>query len=672
MNAREDAARRLPLEPANTDLARRWVAASYLVAQANSCSSTAEIVSRPLELLPFAEKAIRLSDRLEALRKNNLEVLKDGTLVYTEKERLREVPSSVRRGITAEIGEGWTALDGLEKLVGNEVLYPVGEVIAAETLSRTMSEAFHKRLAPDLNSASKTTVFSGICASIAAFVAFTIGAAFRRRNGILPVSEKVFEFIKKNLEEKFGKPGVAWFFHLMSTIQASKLDGLAYSTLVRDSFSQLTYVPYHSLIMLSLISFKFTISKKLGTAANYKGSAIEDLLYNGVTASLQTKHPKNTQKLLRYQLPGNNGDIDVAGFNETNLVLLEAKFWDSPTIASLELELSKFEHHIEYVQTHLADLGFDKRLKIISIFFTPYAPLPKWHDIILLPSISSIISFLLTTFGPRPFTLIVGDDKIRQFVQADTKEHFMAALDGSKISPDIDEDIYRIQDGAVAELEDTELAVYVMAPSGRTYPIFCEINDKVATDLRSSGVGPGTVIRMGLYNLLGGWAPTQLCSFRVLKSSEETKGQSPEWTLILENASSAPDEFVLRTWGDELGKEILDFIHKWHVDFPKFLVRLEQKGQNYLSGVGVALSFQDKFDHVEQCSCGDLMGLPKQLADQLRALSSDGKLKCKFCDTELESKIRNLSGGTGGFLDFADLVELASKKEKSAKEPAED
>ena len=508
MNAREDAAKRLQLEPANIDLARRWVAASYLVAQADSCSTTAEIVPPPLELLRLAEEAIRIGDRLEALRKDNLEVLKDGTLVYTEKERLREVPSSVRRGITAEVGEGWTALNDLEKLFGNEVLYPVRDVISAETLSRTMSEAFHKRLAPDLNGASKTTVFSGICLSLAAFVAFTIGAAFRSRNGILAVSEKVFEFMKTRLEEEFGKPGVAWFFHLMSTTQASKLDGLAYSTLVRDSSSQLTYVPYHSLFMLSLISLKFTTSKDLGTAANYKGSAIEDILYNGVTASLQTRHPKNTQKLLRYRLPGNNGDIDVAGFNETNLVLLEAKFWDSPTIASLELELTKFEHHIEYVQTHLADLGFDQRLKIISIFFTPYAPFAKWHDILLLPSISAILSFLVTRFGPRPSTLIVGDDKIRQFVQADTKERFMAALDGSKISPDIDEDVYRIQDGVVDELEDTELVVYVTAPSGRAYPIICDVNDKVAADLRSSGVGPGTVIRMGLHNLLGGWAPT--------------------------------------------------------------------------------------------------------------------------------------------------------------------
>ncbi len=116
MNAREDAAKRLQLEPANIDLARRWVAASYLVAQADSCSTTAEIVPPPLELLRLAEEAIRIGDRLEALRKDNLEVLKDGTLVYTEKERLREVPSSVRRGITAEVGEGWTALNDLEKL----------------------------------------------------------------------------------------------------------------------------------------------------------------------------------------------------------------------------------------------------------------------------------------------------------------------------------------------------------------------------------------------------------------------------------------------------------------------------------------------------------------------------------------------------------------------------
>src|SRR2546427_1111375 len=116
-----------------------------------------------------------------------------------------------------------------------------------------------------------------------------------------------------------------------------------------------------------------------------------------------------------------------------------------------------------------------------------------------------------------------------------------------------------------------------------------------------------------------GWAPAQLCCFRVLKSFEETKGQSPAMVLTLANVSSARDEFVLRTWG-EYGKEILDFAEKWDVDLFKLITRLEQKGQNYLSGVGIALGLQDMFHFVAQCPCGDAIGMPTTLAVRLRGL----------------------------------------------------
>ncbi len=627
MNVREDAAAGLLSDPGNFEFARKWVAASHLLVQADTCSSSADEVVSPPELLLASEEVIRLDDRLEALRKNCLDVLDDGTFVRTEKERLREVPSSVLNGITAEIGEGWTALGSLETVFGKDLVYPIRELITSEALSRSLPAVFHRRLAPDLNNASRATAFSRICSSLAAFIGFIIGPAFRSNNGILPVPDQGFGFMKRLLEKEIDKEQLAWFFGLASKIKGSKLEGLGYSTIIRDSSAQLTYLPYHSLYMLSVRTYKYTTSTELGSAANYKGRAIEDVLFNGATACLQTTHPKNSRKLLRYQLPDGKGDLDVAGFDKSNLLLIEAKFWDSPTVESLEEELDKFMQRIEYVRQNLSKLGFEPGLKITPVFFTPYAPFPKWQEIILLPSISSIISFIFTKFGPRPFELIAGDERIRQFVQTDRKDRLMA-LDGSMVSSDVPENLYRIHDGVVDLLEDNEITVYAMTLAARAYPIFCEVSEPVAQQLRSSGVGHGTVIRMGLYNVLGGWAPTQLCCFRVLKSFEETKGQSPEMILTLANASSAKEAFVLRTWGEQLGKEILDFTKRWDVDLPKLLARLERKGQNYLSGVGIALGLQDMFDHVEQCSCGDVFGTSKKLAVQLSKLYPDGKPRC--------------------------------------------
>ncbi len=666
MNSREDAAAGLLSDPGNFELARTWVAASYLLVQADACKSFEDEAVSPPELLFASEEVICLDDRLEALRRNCLDVLDDGAFVWTENERLRAVPSSVVNGITAEIGEGWTALDSLEKIFGHDLVYPIRELIASEALSRSLPAVFHRRLAPDLSNASKATVFSRVCASLAAFIGFTIGPAFRSNNGILPVRDQSLEFMKQLLEKEFDKEQIAWFFSLASKVKGSKLEGLGYSTLVRDSSAQLTYLPYHSLFMLSVRTYKYTTSTNIGSAANYKGRAIEDVLFNGATACLQTTHPRNSRKLLRYQLPDGKGDLDVAGFDKSNLLLIEAKFWDSPTIDSLEEELDKFMQRIEYVRQNLSKLGFEPGLKITPVFFTPYAPFPKWQEIILLPSISSIISFIFTKFGSRTFELIAGDERIRQFVQTDRKERLMA-LDGSMVSSDIPENLYRIQDGVVDLLEDSEITVYAMTLAARAYPIFCEVSESVARQLRSSGVGPGTVIRMGLYNVLGGWAPTQLCFFTVLKSFEETKGQSAEVILTVANASSAKEDFVLRTWGDQAGRQILDFVKKWNVDFPKLLTRLDQKGQNYLSGVGIALGLQDMFDHVEQCSCGEVFGLSKALAVQLRTLYRDEKLRCPGCDPEFSTKIRKLTGNVGTLLGIGDLMtKLASRNEAAS------
>ena len=665
LSKREEAAARLLQDADDLDLARTWVAAAYLLVKSSVCSSDTGAV--PLnEVLFSSEEVIRLDDRVQALQNNNIEVLDDGTFVRTEKERITEVPGSVLQEIRAEIGGDWNALDDMDKVLGNDIVYPIREVIASETLSRSFSSVFHRRLAPDLNTPWKTTAFSEICMSLAAEIAFTIGPAFESDIGVLPVSNDLFKFIKRTLEKEFGKRRITWFFSLVGQKSRYKLGSLGYSVIVREASSRLVYLPYHTLYMLALNSYKYTASRNIGIAANYKGRVLEDLLFNAVTPVLNTKHPENGAKLLRYRLPRDNGDIDVGGFNGRNLLLVEAKFWDEPTIASLEKELEKFKRRTEYVQQNLTQLGFKKGLKITPVFFTPYAPFSKWKGILLMPSVSALILFLLTKFGKRRFKLILGDSRIRQFVQTDEGERLFA-LDGSRISSQIPEDTYRVQDGVVVSVEDDEVTVYVMTPPGRVYPLFCEVTKSVVQQLKGSGVEPGTVIRMGLFNVLGGWAPVQLCCFRVEKSAEETKGQSPDMILTLANASSAQEEFVLSTWGDHLGKEILDFLKRWNIDLPKLLARFNEKGQNYLSGVGIALGLADIYDHVEQCSCGDVFGTSKDLAARLPTLYSDGKLRCKSCDPEFPTKIHQLTGDVGMILSHGAMMELAAHRLKPAK-----
>jgi len=663
MNVREETARRLFVDPANSEAAQSWVAASYLLSQTDSCLSAAREVP-PSELLLASEEIISLDNKLEALKNDSLQILSNGAFVSTEKDALTDLPGSVVDGISAEIGRLWMALDPWEKAFGSEMLFPVREAIVSERLSRTLRSVFHRRLVPELRNSADSGTFSEICLNLAAFVSFDLGSTFRTEKGILPVRDDTFDFMKMELGERFDKARVAWFFELMKKTMASKFEGLGHSALIRDSSRHITYMPYHTLCMLSTCIRTHAKSKDFGKARNYKGSAIEDVMFNAITAYLQTVHPRNGRKLRRYPLPDSMGDVDVAGFDAKNLLLIEAKFWNSPTVGDLEEELDKFKRRFDYVQKNLAKLGFDNSLKVIPIFFTPYAPFPKFHEILLLPSFSAVLFFLQTKFDPRQFRLIEGDERINKFVQTDHGEH-LDAYDGSWVSGDIRENTYRIQDGVVDSFVSDEITVYVMGPSGNTYTIICELNETIASQLRDSGVGPGTVIRMGLYNLLGGWAPTQLCFFRVVKNSGDTQGLTPRMMLTLANASSAQRGFVIGTWGIKLGNEILAFIDRWKIDLPSLLARLDQKGQNYLSGLGAALGLQNMWDHLAQCGCGDVFATSKELATQLSKTYADGKLRCRSCDPELETKIRTLSGEGGRFISYREFAESASSQVKT-------
>jgi hypothetical protein len=128
--------------------------------------------------------------------------------------------------------------------------------------------------------------------------------------------------------------------------------------------------------------------------------------------------------------------------------------------------------------------------------------------------------------------------------------------------------------------------------------------------------------------------------------------------------NSALKALVRRTWRKELANEILRFTKRWQVDLPKLLARLEKKGQNYWSGMAVVLDLADRSDYVHQCSCGDIFGLSEEIMRQLNELYPNLATKCKECDPDLWTKIRQLGGSDAKEVNYAILLKEASKKMK--------
>ena len=95
--------------------------------------------------------------------------------------------------------------------------------------------------------------------------------------------------------------------------------------------------------------------------------------------------------------------------------------------------------------------------------------------------------------------------------------------------------------------------------------------------------------------------------------------------------------------------------------------RLSEKDQKVLSGVEIALSLADTYEHVAQYACGEVMAYPRNLAENLRQLYSDRKLRCKVCDPGLAEKIVRVSGDKVEFLTLGETMIAAAMYQKALK-----
>jgi hypothetical protein len=217
------------------------------------------------------------------------------------------------------------------------------------------------------------------------------------------------------------------------------------------------------------------------------------------------------------------------GYDARHVLLLECKFWDSPTLIALEAELAKFEKKLDYIQNNLEKFGLNKRLKVIPLFYTPYAPYSGWHSIYILPTAVAFGIKLGAFFQPRKIKLFKSIPELERLLDIVTSP-LPFPIDASRIAEELPSNKYNIHDGIVFKYDNNEVTVFYEIPVS-LYGIltYLDINEETFCKLRKENVVSGDIIRMLTVNLNDTWTMIQLLDFRRMFEKSQWKSH-PEIT----------------------------------------------------------------------------------------------------------------------------------------------
>ena len=134
--------------------------------------------------------------------------------------------------------------------------------------------------------------------------------------------------------------------------------------------TDLVLICFQSLNIIFKALYKRLKIKKKGQEGNYKGEIFEDLIHSNLNIfELKLYHPLTHKPFIGIQLDDKKyGDIDIMGYNDEFLILIESKYWNLPILSSLEKELDKFYERCNYIQKDLDVLKIpdlkNKKLKL--------------------------------------------------------------------------------------------------------------------------------------------------------------------------------------------------------------------------------------------------------------------------------------------------------------------
>lgn len=634
LNVRENAAKELADNPNSEEEAMRWLGSLFLLANLPKVETTKGEVT-PMEVLTLASETLDILSSIVLCEQDKQVFLETGVRCNTELQILFRTPSEVDQESFEALGfhgipESKRFIEQMLKASMIEQL----DIVKSEALSRNLRTCFPKYLLP-YKDTDRMIAYKQIAISMASFVAIQLGPHFNSSNGVLSVPISEYRDFEKEFARRHGD--IASDFLSPKDIDYYG-DNLALNLIVHDAKNSVVHLPYHSLVLLTMISHRYVIDLK--EYRSQVGEEPEDWIYGFLKGYFETFTPKTKEKLLRFHIGKDQGEIDVAGFNEKKIVIVESKFWESSNVSEIEKELDKFEKRLILFEQNKDKYGFSSEQEVIPLFYNPWPPYPKYGrlGIILIPSLVALIWYVVSKFPPivRPYAKCT--EQITSFLAEDTEDRlFMSDL--SSYLP-LEKDMYRIQDIQVESIDENEVVAYSYAPMGYAYPFIYDLGDECQLKLKKTGVKKGSVLRTCTYNLQGYWFQIQIVDFRIICLE---KSFDPERVLTELNPTQY-DEFLAGFHTGYNGNELREIATRDGISLKKFFNWAEKSGHNVYAAAGIllgrAMNPRHKF---YQCECGDVASVPSDIHIELvKRYGSD--LKCRKCDPSLQSKIEEISG----------------------------
>jgi len=635
------------------DVIKRWLSISFLLSKypwqgsgSPNRSFIEYLISSAEEILGYENDLFRLKDGLEKI----ISVNGSEVAVPTELDVLHSIPDDVMKQyeqqltLTKEIVENEKHSRNLDLLFMREIMVQPGlPLLIGDEIYRHLRRMYPHRILPLLYP-SNVHDFIKMSLKLAGFIAFQLGPKFANQCGILETDAQFLEEVKSFLFDNNAK--VDWFFKQLENSGEKSQINLG-KTVIFKTMDGTVFLPYFSLYLLAHLCLRWEKRPEKGEYYRYIGETMEDVIFSFISAySVHTNHPKTEKPLLRVPHPEKPGEeiADVMAYDDRYLVVIESKFRETLTVKDLEAELSKFFTKLDYIKNNLVKFGLSENLKIKPFFYVPYPPYTECHGIKLIPSLVLLGIEISHFFKPHPIKLAPRSKELQQILQS-IKDATPYPIDLSLINQSIPPNTYGVQDGVIESYNEEEVSALIDNPIGLPTVLIVDISDSIFSELKAAGVDRGDVIKMILLNLNKAWTQIQLVEFKVMNRYELSRNELDIYGLlsILQQNSGhhTIEKLILQIWGEKDGKEILNILKKWNINFPLFLKHQIEKGQNILIGVGKLLGLADIFENLVQCKCGEVIGLGSEILKVMRKLYSD-EILCSRCDPEQLKRLRGM------------------------------
>jgi hypothetical protein len=505
-----------------------WIAFTWLLHNLKFMKKATATCSNYTELVDLSRKITKLYNRLCSVESDKAVIIcinGKETFEWTEKEPLRFITDDMLAKSDTETN---FVEDNKIHELHTDIVWLEGGLMASiypwllsEEFAQLLKQSYHTRLFPYLDK-SNVNAFIQISNEL-----YTIGESLNaKRNAdsrsrcFLSANDKDnFATLKNMLFNEISKEHFDWY---MANVIATNTDSfnLGSTIIVKDQEKDVFWVPLYTLQMLAIANLKQLKSPQIGHAKNNKGHTVEEYFFSTFDGyEVNLKNPVSQEELIRVKHPDDpNKEIaDLMGFNDKFLLVMECKFWNSPILSKLEDELKKFKANVEYIQMNVTKIGFPASLKVIPIFYTPYAPYPEWKGITLLHSISAVQNKLYDLFAERKFKLLTETEGLEPLFKSCNAESFPFPLDVAEISTLVQSNTFRIQDGVICDYDDNEATVVVENPySFDGNMVYFEITKQTLEELKQKNIQQGDLIRMIIVNMSHHWCIVQLARFQLL------------------------------------------------------------------------------------------------------------------------------------------------------------